>query len=902
MAIDFGSLSQKLGKGLQKVFGSANEREVTRMRPIVAKVNELEGWAKGLDQAAMQARVREWKAKVQDGRATLDDALPEMFAMTREAGVRTLEMRHFDVQIIGGAVLHLGKIAEMVTGEGKTLVATLPAALNALDGKGVYVVTVNDYLAQRDRDWMAPVYEYLGFTVGAIQSRMSPQERHPQYASDITYGTNNEFGFDYLRDNMKHRVEDQVQKNLHYAIIDEVDSILVDEARTPLIISGEPDDESDKYKMADRIARQLAEGPDFEVKLKEKSAVLLEEGIEKAEKMAGVDSFYSDAQHMDWPHFIENSLRAHHVYQRDKEYVVKDNEIIIVDEFTGRLMPGRRWSDGLHQAIEVKEGIEPRQELQTLATITFQNYFRLFDKIAGMTGTAMTEAAEFEKIYELSVVSIPTNKPLIREDLDDKIYLGDEDKHQAILEDVTEQHRIGRPVLIGTTSIEKSERLSKLLGKAGIEHEVLNAKHHEREAEIVALAGQPGRVTVATNMAGRGTDIKLGPGVKDKGGLHIVGTERHEARRIDNQLRGRCGRQGDPGSTRFYLSFDDDLMKIFARDWVKSVMEKLGLKPGEAIESGMVSRGLARAQRKVEQRNFEIRKNLLEYDEVMDKQRKFLYSQRNEVLRGFEVRDKVLGMFDDVLGEVLDQVAADPDVPVDVERLQEWLQRKFGSDRDFGDLAAIPREELYDTLRERIEEHYEAKGRTMEPEVFEEFHRRLLIEVFDEHWKKHLKAMDDLKAGINMRAYANVNPKNEYKKEGYVKFEELKGTIARAVTDLFFRLELRPAQMEFRDHYSSAGSGSHGLPPLPADPREAVAMIQAMAAAGQLPPEIMEALANGGEIVVQGPGAPPPEPARRAEPAREQAPEPVPASFEGTGRNDPCPCGSGKKFKKCHGA
>ena len=476
MAIDFGALSTKLGKGLQTVFGSANERELKKLNPLVKKINGLEEWANAMDHASIVAKVSEWRDKVRDGRATLDDALPEMFAMTRVAASRTLEMRHYDVQLVGGIVLHRGMIAEMVTGEGKTLVATLPASLNALSGEGVYVVTVNDYLAQRDRDWMAPVYEYLGLTVGAIQSPMRPQERHLHYGCDITYGTNNEFGFDYLRDNMKHRAEDQVQKNLNYAIIDEVDSILVDEARTPLIISGEPDDESDKYLMADRIARQLKEEEDFEIKLKEKNAVLIESGVEKAEKMAGVDSFYSDPKNMDWPHHIENALRAHHIYNRDKEYVVEGEEIVIVDEFTGRKMPGRRWSDGLHQAVEAKEGIKPRQELLTLATITFQNYFRLFKKISGMTGTAMTEAAEFEKIYHLPVLAIPTNKPLIRADLDDKIYLGDKDKYEAILEDVVEMHRQMRPVLIGTTSIEKSERLSKMLTKNGIEHEVMNAK------------------------------------------------------------------------------------------------------------------------------------------------------------------------------------------------------------------------------------------------------------------------------------------------------------------------------------------------------------------------------------------------------------------------------------------
>ena len=901
MAIDFGSLSTKVGKGLQTVFGSANEREVKKMRPLVKEINGLEDWAMGLDHEAILKRVAEWKDKVQDGRATLDDALPEMFAMTRVAGIRTLEMRHYDVQLIGGIVLHRGMIAEMVTGEGKTLVATLAASLNALAGEGVYVVTVNDYLAQRDRDWMAPVFEYLGFTVGAIQSPMRPKERHEHYGCDITYGTNNEFGFDYLRDNMKHSAEDQVQKNLNYAIIDEVDSILVDEARTPLIISGEPDDQSDKYVMADRIARQLVNETDFEVKLKEKNVVLLEPGIDKAEKMAGVDNFYTDPKNMDWPHHIENALRAHHIYHKDKEYVQEGQEIVIVDEFTGRKMAGRRWSDGLHQAVEAKEGIKPRQELLTLATITFQNYFRLFKKIAGMTGTAMTEAAEFEKIYKLQVIAIPTNMPLIREDQDDKIYLGDKDKYDAILADVIEMHRETRPVLIGTTSIEKSERLSKMLTQNGIEHEVLNAKYHEREAEIVAHAGEPGRVTVATNMAGRGTDIKLGEGVREKGGLHIIGTERHESRRIDNQLRGRCGRQGDQGSTRFYLSFDDDLMKIFARDWVKSVMEKLGLKEGEAIESGMVSRGLAKAQKRVEARNFEIRKNLLEYDEVMDKQRKFIYRERNDVLENVGLRDKILGMFEQELEDILGQVAADPDIEVDWERLEEWWAKKFGPERPIPSVRDAEREDLFDLLSKAIEESFDKRAQDFSEDEFVELQKFLLLNILDDKWKKHLKAMDDLKAGINMRAYAQVDPKNEFKKEGYIKFDELKASIARELTDLFFRVEIQRDDMEHQNPtmHTHPHDPTGGLPP---DPQEAAAMLQAMAAAGQLPPEIMEALAQGAEISVGPAGAAP-----VAEPVDPSTlpPEERPLSPEvlsHTGRNEPCPCGSGKKFKKCHGA
>ncbi|HHI78651.1 MAG TPA: preprotein translocase subunit SecA [Planctomycetes bacterium] len=993
MAIDFGSLPTKIGKGLQKIFGSQNERELKLLQPLVQKVGSLEDWARGMDHEAILKRVAEWKAKIQAGDASLDDALPEMFAMTRVAAERTLQMRHFDVQILGGIVLHQGKIAEMVTGEGKTLVATLPAALNALSGKGVFVVTVNDYLAQRDRDWMAPVYEYLGLTVGAIQSNMGSEERHPQYESDITYGTNNEFGFDYLRDNMKVVLEDQVQKRLNYAIIDEVDSILVDEARTPLIISGPPEGDTDKYLIADRIARQLKEGEDFEVKLKEKQALLLESGIEKAEKMVGVDSFYSDPAHMEWPHNIEQSLRAHHIYQLDKDYVVKGDEIIIVDEFTGRLMPGRRWSDGLHQAVEAKEGIKPKQENLTLATITFQNYFRLFEKIAGMTGTAMTEAGEFSKIYKLDVVMIPTNRPLIRKDQDDQIYLSDKDKYDRIAEEVKEKLSEDRPVLIGTTSIEKSEKLSRKLSSVGIKHEVLNAKHHEREAQIVAKAGEKGSVVVATNMAGRGTDIKLGEDVvrkechhpetgetwccigcerperasncascfkkkkdpdawmggifqrcvqgekarkffKKSGmthpwseetnwndppcGLHIIGTERHEARRIDNQLRGRCGRQGDPGSTRFFLSFDDDLMRIFARDWVKTVMEKLGLREGEAIEAPMVSRGIAKAQKRVEDRNFEIRKSLLEYDEVMDKQRKFIYGQRQEVLEGKGLEAKLRGMFEDQTDEILGLcVPEKEEEPVDVEQLKEWWLHKFGTDEGMPDFAEIPREQLFDGMMAAFDQRLALRKEELGEEDFQAILRYLLLDAIDQKWKDHLKAMDALKEGIGLRGYAQVDPKNEYKKEGFQKFNLLKGSIGRQVTDLFFRVDLRARDLQMEDPF--AGGGAMPMAPqMPTDPEEAKAVIEAMAAAGQLPPEVMEALRNGAEIIVDeegisitNPNAPAsPEEAGSPDAPLPEAPveeEAVPVAaelpFEGKkpGRNDPCPCGSGKKFKKCHG-
>ncbi len=943
MKFDFGALPSKFGKSLQKVFGSANQRSLGQYDPIIKSVNELASWAEGLDESRIQIRVKEWKEKIQDGRAKTDDALPEIFAMTRVAAQRTIGLRHFDVQILGGAVLHDGRIAEMATGEGKTLVATLPAALNALSGKGVFVVTVNDYLAKRDRDWMAPVFEYLGLTVGAIQSQMGPAERHHEYGCDITYGTNNEFGFDYLRDNMKWRVEDQVQKNLHYAIVDEVDSILVDEARTPLIISGPPEGKAEKFMMADRIARQLKEGEHFEVKLKEHQCLLSDVGIERAEQLAGVDSFYADPRNMDWPHHIEQSLRAHFIYERDKDYVVVQNketggvEVVIVDEFTGRLMPGRRWSDGLHQAVEAKEGLKPKEESQVLATITLQNYFRMFDKIAGMTGTAMTEAGEFAKIYDLDVVAIPTNRPMVRKDFEDQIYLDENDKFAAISEDIAEEHQRGRPMLVGTTSIAKSERLSEALDKLGVEHNVLNAKQHEREAEIVAQAGRKGAVTVATNMAGRGTDIVLGGNAEllwkkelatrgldeetaeatqlrseiaaackaehdeivDLGGLYVIATERHEARRIDNQLRGRCGRQGDPGGTKFFLCFDDDLMRIFARDWVKTMMEKLGLKHGERIESPMVSRGIARAQKKVEARNFDIRKNLLEYDEVMDKQRKFIYTQRTQVLEEMDLRGKIIGMFEEVLDPVVERHAGDADEPVNFDEIEEWIVHKIGKEVDLNGLRDQERDNIFDWLVERVESVYEKRQEHYGEEDWIKVQSFVLLDTIDNKWKDHLHAMEVLKAGIGLRGYAQVDPKNEYKKEGYEKFELLKQAIADQVTDLIFKVELTPAEAQPQRQVPFPQAP-------PADPVTAQAMVEAMIAAGQAPPEVLEAVAKGAKVSVGR--QPPPQQAQPQQPAQQQqqqaaqpAQQPAAAQAVGgkPGRNDPCPCGSGVKYKKC---
>jgi preprotein translocase subunit SecA len=989
MKFDLGSLPARIGKSLQRLFGSANQRALAAYDPIVRAVNAFADEVKALAPEQMRAEVAAMRERVQKGEQTLDDVLPRMFALVREAATRTLGIRHFDVQLIGGAVLHHGKIAEMSTGEGKTLVATLPAALNALSGKGVYVVTVNDYLARRDRDWMAPVYEYLGLTVGAIQSHMPPHARQAEYACDITYGTNNEFGFDYLRDNMKWRVEEQVQKRLHYAIVDEVDSILVDEARTPLIISGEGEGTTERYVLADRIARQLKPDEHFEIKLKERNCILNEAGIERAEKLVGVDSFYKNPAHMEWPHLIETALRAHHVFERDKHYVVVqpkkpdgsagDPEVVIVDEFTGRLMPGRRWSDGLHQCVEAKEGLPPREENRTLATITLQNYFRMFGKLAGMTGTAMTEAAEFSRIYGLDVVAIPTNRPNQRKDHNDQVYLDENSKYDAIVAEIQAEWQKGRPVLLGTTSIAKSEAISERLQKVGIPHNVLNAKQHEREAEIVMQAGRKGAVTVATNMAGRGTDIVLGGKpealwrseiaqkglaedspeaqarlaelkaqcqqehelIKSLGGLYVIGTERHEARRIDNQLRGRCGRQGDPGQTKFFLSFDDDLMKIFARDWVKSMMERMGLKPGEVIDSPMVTRVIAKTQKKVEARNFDIRKHLLEYDEVMDKQRKFIYGQRQEALEFKGLREKALGMFEEVLDPVVERHAGDKDKPVDYAELTKWLRHRCGEALDLSGLEQVDRGQLFAWIMQRVEKLHDERAAAY-GEHWDAIVRFLVIETIDHKWKDHLYAMEVLKQGVGLRGYAQVDPKNEYKKEGFEKFQLLKAEIAEHVTGFLYKQE---ATDTIREVVTGRMRPAQPPPPvaMPRTPEELQQLFQQLVAAGRIPQEVLDRMQKGERfqlrVTPQGlvlapappegappaqaaadgaapagapaaaPAAPPPPPAMpqpsRLAPAMPMPRRPLPAkparaaNAPKPGRNDLCPCGSGLKYKKC---
>ncbi|RMH01320.1 MAG: preprotein translocase subunit SecA [Planctomycetota bacterium] len=932
-----GALGQGVGKLLRAIFGSQNARRLKRMLPTVEAVNAKAEWAAGLSEADMKAQTAAWREEVAAGRK-LDELVPEAFAMVREAADRTLGLRHFDVQIIGGLVLHQGAIAEMATGEGKTLVATLPAYLNALAGS-VYVVTVNDYLARRDAAWMKPVYDYLGVSVGAIQSSMSPAERHPVYACDIVYGTNNEFGFDYLRDNMKSRTEDQVQKRLDYAIIDEVDSILIDEARTPLIISGPATGGAEKYWTGIQAARKLEPEKHFELKEKEKQAILTEEGIVRAQQLLGVEDFYSSPEHMEWPHIIETCLRALHLYALDVDYVVKDTdrgkEIVIVDEFTGRLMEGRRWSDGLHQACEAKEGLRPREQNQTLATITFQNYFRLFRKLAGMTGTAMTEAAEFASIYDLDVVQIPTNKPVIRRDEKDVIYLRKEDKWKAIAKEIEEVSATGQPILVGTISIESSELLSGMLKRRGVKHEVLNAKHHEREAEIVAQAGRKGAVTVATNMAGRGTDIVLGGNpeglyrrelarlalageeldeeakrelrerierqceeekqeVLAAGGLYVLGTERHEARRIDNQLRGRSGRQGDPGRSRFFLSLDDDLMRRFYRDWVKNFLARAGMGGGEPVESAMVSRAIEKAQKKVETYHFEIRKNLLEYDEVMDKQRHLIYQHRQEALEARDLRERVLAMFEEVIQATVATYEGDGrDVPPDYEAIALWAQRKWGCERTAAELEEIGIGRVAEVLLEDVRERLARRDQELGEEAMRELERFLLLNAIDSKWKDHLFNMDALRQGIGLRGYAQVDPKTEYKREGLAQFEDMLFRIADEVTDYVLRVQLAQGAEERLERAYSGARASHPAP----------ASLAGSVSTGPMAQRPQRRVAVGYQAPAQ---ADPLQQYARQQAEREAASNPTAAGGPTTTqpkvpRNAPCPCGSGRKYKQCHG-
>jgi preprotein translocase subunit SecA len=980
-----------LGTLLAKVIGTQNERELKRIRPTVEQINALEQTAQALSDEQLRAKTAEFRSRFADG-ATLDDLLPEAFAVVREAGRRVLNMRHFDVQLIGGVILHRGTIAEMKTGEGKTLVATLPAYLNALEGKGVHVVTVNDYLARRDSEWMGKIYRFLGMTVGVIQHELNDQERQVAYGCDITYGTNNEFGFDYLRDNMKFELAHYVQRGHHYAIVDEVDSILIDEARTPLIISGPAEESTDLYYEVDRIIPRLKKGAvtrgdtkgedrdrleatgDYIVDEKHKTVTLTESGMAACEKMLAhrlnPGGLY-DPANMPLLHHINQALRAHTLFRRDVDYMIKDGGVVIVDEFTGRLMPGRRWSDGLHQAVEAKEKVKIERENQTLATITFQNYFRKYKKLAGMTGTAETEAEEFGKIYKLDVSVVPTNRTLRRVEEPDLIYRTEREKYDAIVADILEKQEQGRPVLVGTVSIEKSERLSSMLKRRGIKHVVLNAKYHAQEAEIVAQAGRKGTVTIATNMAGRGTDILLGGNpeymarqqclaeeVAEKlptgearfvdddefvyffhidsfyrvpradwerifgffrrqtdaehdevvqiNGLHILGTERHEARRIDNQLRGRAGRQGDPGSSRFYLSLEDDLMRIFGSDRISGLMQRLGMEEGVPIEHKMVTRAIERAQKQVEAQNFSVRKHLLEYDDVMNKQRESVYALRREILEGqirideeetLDTRGYLMGLAEDLLDEVVERhIGRETDVEAwDVPAFKQEVTRLFGfAQEDFGgiDFTASNSDEIGDAVWERVKDDYGRKEALVGQELLRRVERDIMLQIVDAQWKDHLYSLDHLKEGIGLRGYGQRDPLVEYKRESFELFQAMR---ARVDEDIVRHLWwLRPVLNEPAPEAGAAGVGRS------APARQAPRRNQSLTFSAGESSEAVGALAGAGaRSSRQSAGPFAPKPARTGgddvvKTVRHDGPK--------VGRNDPCPCGSGKKYKKCHGA
>jgi preprotein translocase subunit SecA len=836
---------------LTKVFGSKNERELKKLSPFVQAINELEKETQALNDEQLRNRTRQFKERFERGES-LDDLLPEAFATVREASVRALSMRHFDVQLIGGMVLHLGKIAEMKTGEGKTLVATLPAYLNALSGKGVHIITVNDYLAKRDTEWMGHIYRFLGLSVGSIVHGLDDTERKTAYSADITYGTNNEFGFDYLRDNMKFDNASIVQSNLNFAIVDEVDSILVDEARTPLIISGPAEKSTHLYYQVNGIIPKLVKDRDYTIDEKARTAVLTEDGVAASEKILKIDNLY-DPKYIELLHHINQGLKAHTLFKRDVDYIVKNGEVIIVDEFTGRLMPGRRYSDGLHQALEAKENVKIENENQTLATVTFQNYFRMYDKLSGMTGTADTEAPEFKKIYNLDVMVVPTHKSMIRKDNPDVIYKTRKEKFEAALDEIKALHEKGQPVLVGTISIDVSEELSVKLKKRGIKHTVLNAKNHEKEAEIVSMAGQPGAVTISTNMAGRGTDIVLGDGVVELGGLHILGTERHESRRIDNQLRGRSGRQGDPGSSRFYLSLEDDLLRIFGGERISGIMDKLGMEEGEPIEHNLISKAIENAQSKVEGHNFDIRKQLLEYDDVMNQQREVIYRHRREALDGKNLKSAIEEMILEKSEEIAGEFAEERSHPHDwdFKGLNEALFSLFNLR-----LAPLNEETLDDLDRDGLVRMicdgamhvYQEKEESVGPEHFRQLERLVMLQTVDSLWKDHLLSMDHLKEGIGLRGYAQQNPLIVYKKEGFEMFQDMIYRIQEEALKILFRIQM--AEPETMDNLKQ--------------------------------PKEQELIFSGSD----GTGG------RKKPVTREKK----------VGRNAPCPCGSGKKYKKCCGA
>jgi preprotein translocase subunit SecA len=847
-----------IGTLLTKIFGSKNDRVLKQIQPLVNRINDLEKTVEPLDDAALAARTVAFRERLAKGEP-LDDLLPEAFATIREAARRVLGERHYDVQLVGGIILHQGKIAEMKTGEGKTLTSTLPVYLNGLTGKGVHVVTVNDYLASRDAAWMGQVYTFLGMSVGKIVHELDDQARRAAYAADVTYGTNNELGFDYLRDNMKFDLRDFCQRGFNYAIVDEVDSILIDEARTPLIISGPADISTDLYKNVDRIIPRFQRDTHYTVDEKSRQVSLTEEGVALAEELLEVENLY-DPGSIEKLHHLNQSLKAHVLFQRDVDYIVTNGQVVIVDEFTGRTMEGRRYSDGLHQALEAKEKVKIERENQTLASITFQNYFRMYDKLAGMTGTADTEAPEFKKIYNLDVVVMPTNQPMIRDDYADVIYKNEAAKYRAVIREIKQMHEAGRPVLVGTISIDVSEKISAMLKKEKIEHEVLNAKHHAREAEIIALAGQYGRVTIATNMAGRGTDIKLGEGVREVGGLHILGTSRHESRRIDNQLRGRSGRQGDPGSSRFYLSLEDDLLRIFGSGRISGIMDKLGMEEDEPIEHTMVSRAIENAQRKVEGHHFDIRKHLLEYDDVMNKQREVIYRQRREVLEN----DDIAAVIQDMVAELVDEVVAE----IAQERVEseswDWqaLADRVGEMFNFplnwpeDERRDLQADGLRDRLMEMVQQAYRVQEERNGAETQRQLEKMLLLQMVDTHWKEHLLSMDHLKEGIGLRGYGQKNPLNEYKREAFQLFSGVIHTIkSQTVTHLMRVRVIDPEEVERLEEERRRKQAE-----------EQERLLSMHLAEGE----------EGGQ-------------------------QPVRREGDKIGRNADCPCGSGKKYKKCCG-
>ena len=832
---------------LTKVFGSKNERELKKIKPVVDRINALEPEIESLNDAQLKAQTLLFKDRLAQGE-TLDDILPEAFATVRAASVRTIQQRHFDVQLIGGIVLHQGKIAEMKTGEGKTLASTLPAYLNALSGRGVHIITVNDYLAKRDTEWMGQIYNFLGLSVGTIIHGLDDAERKEAYHADITYGTNNEFGFDYLRDNMKFECESIVQGELNFAIVDEVDSILIDEARTPLIISGPAEKSTVLYYQVNMIIPRLVRDTDYTIDEKARAAVLTEEGIAKAENILQVDNLY-DPKHIELLHHINQALKAHTLFKRDVDYIVKQGEVIIVDEFTGRLMPGRRYSEGLHQALEAKENVKIENENQTLATITFQNYFRMYDKLAGMTGTADTEAAEFKKIYNLDVTVVPTNQPMIRINYPDVIYKSKKEKYEAVMDEIAELHKKGQPVLVGTISIDVSENLSVQLKKRGIQHEVLNAKNHEKEAEIIARAGQKGAVTISTNMAGRGTDIILGPGVTDLEGLHILGTERHESRRIDNQLRGRSGRQGDIGSSRFYLSLEDDLLRIFGGERMTSIMNKLGMEEGTPIEHNLITKAIENAQGKVEGHNFDIRKHLLEYDDVMNDQREVIYRQRREALNGKSLKPSIVDMIQEKVDDIANVFADEKSLSEewDWKGINEAVFKQFNFRLNHVNPNGLSRNGLAEMISESSLQIYDERESVVGAENCRNIERVIMLQTVDKLWKDHLLSMDHLKEGIGLRGYGQQNPLIVYKKEGFELFQDMISRIKEETLGILFRIQLSESDRieELRR------------------PRE------------------QNLIFSGGD-----------EPARK---------NPVRRAGNKVGRNSPCPCGSGKKYKKCCG-